>query len=205
MIDTWFEEAQAVSLERGDHRPTTLKASSSATPLPPWATPLPPRVPPPPPIPDVSPPPPLWSSDVRPSKPAPAVATRHSGDSSSDEPPPPSEPPPPITYIPPTGTIIAVAAKAAPPAINAPPAACGPPARAAPVSEATLEVQCYATSDQVVERLSYSNQENVPPSVFGGRYTSRVRREGQRVVQSESSRRLEQPHHTYLCRPDLYQ
>ena len=165
MIDTWFEEAQAVSFERGDHRPTTLKASSSATPLPPWATPLPPRVPPPPPIPDVSPPPPLWSSDVRPSKPAPAVATRHSGDSSSDEPPPPSEPPPPITYIPPTGTIIAVAAKAAPPAINAPPAACGPPARAAPVSEATLEVECYATSDQVVERLSYSNQENVPLGV----------------------------------------
>ena len=54
MIDTWFEEAQAVSLERGDPRPTTLKASSSATPMPPLATPLPPRVPPPPPpIPDV--------------------------------------------------------------------------------------------------------------------------------------------------------
>ena len=119
MIDTWVE-----AVERGGHRPTALKASSSAKPMPPLATPLSSRVPPPPPpIPGVSPPSPLWSSELRPSKPVPAVATRHLGDSASDEPPPPSEPPPPITYIPPTGTIIAGAAKAAPPVINAPPAA----------------------------------------------------------------------------------
>ena len=213
MVDTWLERVQAlqetVSEQRGYHSSTTSKASPSARPMPPWAKPQSPRVPPPPSTPDVPSPPPIRSSHRRRSEPSPAVAARHNGDSSSDEPLTPSESPAPVTPLPLAGTIIAVAAKAAPPAIKAPTEAIGPAARAAPVSETTVEVPCYAAAETVVEALGFSNtfltkkesRQSWPRRCrsFGGRCTERAG-----SGQSESPHRLEQQNHTHLRRPDMY-
>ena len=157
-----------------DHHPSTTTKASSLTTLPPqlWSdvTESPPDVPsaPPPQWGVPQPPPPPWrvrqptSTSMQPPPAAPALRT---GDNSYDDEYTPVEAPAHVDAVPHAGTRIAVAAKAATPAIHAPLAAAPPPPRTAVLSSIpgeTLEgSHTAALAQTVAQAVGDSNATNV--------------------------------------------